>query len=198
MCSHIVGMAASLLCGVTVSLLFLSVIALSPSSTRKAVSILGASGYTGAELVRLLSYHPLVDIKVLTGDRSSGQDFKNIYPQYSYRSDLPQLTNWESSQCRADIESSDVVFCCLPHGTTQNIISILAQTPKLKIIDLSADFRLKDVKAYEQWYGKPHAAVSLQAEAVYCIPEINRGDIKDARILANPGWYRLNLRPTTY
>jgi N-acetyl-gamma-glutamylphosphate reductase len=101
------------------------------SSSTKTVSILGASGYTGAELVRLLSYHPHIKINVLTGDKSSGQEFKTIYPQYAYRTDLPKLTNWESSQ--GDIEKTDMVFCCLPHGTTQNIISILAKTPSLKV-----------------------------------------------------------------
>lgn len=156
------------------------------SMSQKTVSILGASGYTGAELVRLLSYHPSIKIQVLTGDRSSGQDFQSIYPQYVYRKDLPKLTNWEGSQ--TDIEKTDMVFCCLPHGTTQNIISILAKTPTLKIVDLSADFRLKDVKSYEQWYGKPHAAPELQKNAVYCIPELHRSLVKDAQILANPGW----------
>jgi len=153
----------------------------------KKVAVLGASGYTGAELIRLLSYHPQVSITVLTGDRSAGQEFKKIFPQYAYRNDLPILTNWETS--KSLIEESDVAFCCLPHGTTQEIISILSKTPTLKIIDLSADFRLKDVESYEKWYGKPHAAVSLQSEAVYGLSELNRENIKHARILANPGCY---------
>ena len=95
------------------------------------VAILGSTGYTGTELVRLLSYHPGIQFSVLTADRTAGQSYKSVYPQYSYRSDLPALTNWESSQ--KDIESCDVAFCCLPHGTTQNIISILAKTPTLKV-----------------------------------------------------------------
>jgi len=158
------------------------------STSPKNIAILGASGYTGAELVRLLSYHPMAHIKVLTADRSAGQKFKKIYPQYSHRNDLPELTNWEAS--RSDIEACDAVFCCLPHGTTQEIITTLADSsPTLKIIDLSADFRLKDIDSYQQWYGKAHASPILQAEAIYGIPEINRNEIKSARILANPGCY---------
>lgn len=133
------------------------------------IAILGASGYTGAELTRILLSHPHASLEVLTADRSAGQDFKSIYPQFSYRKDLPKLTKWEDSQ--KDIEKCDVAFCCLPHGTTQEIISKLAQSPVkvkstptafiawmghhnvcyiLQIIDLSADFRLKDINSYEK------------------------------------------------
>jgi len=159
--------------------------------TQKKVAILGASGYTGAELVRLLSLHEGVKVEVLTStERNSGKPFKEIFPQFSGStySHLPKLTLWEESQ--AAIEECDMAFCCLPHGTTQEIIASLANgSKKVKIVDLSADFRLKDVKAYEQWYGKPHAAEALQLEAVYGLPEINREEIKGARLLANPGCY---------
>lgn len=155
----------------------------------KRVAILGASGYTGAELLRLLSSHPHVTVDVLTStDRNAGQDFKNIFPQFASRSDLPKLTLWEDS--KKQIEACDVAFCCLPHGTTQDIIQQLAMASRaIKIVDLSADFRLKDVASYEKWYGKPHVAVELQKEAVYGLPEINRHEVKNARILANPGCY---------
>lgn len=157
-------------------------------SSPKKVAILGASGYTGAELVRLLSGHPQVKVDVLTADRSAGKEFKTIFPQFAYRKDLPRLTKWEDS--RAEIEQSDVTFCCLPHGTTQEIIQQLADSSsKTKIVDLSADFRLKDVDAYATWYGKPHAAVELQKEAVYGLTEINRDAVRGARLLANPGCY---------
>ena len=174
-------------------LIFLSFFATSIGAVagKKAasVAILGASGYTGAELMRLLVNHPLADVKVLTADRSAGQPFSAIYPQFAYKSNaLPSLTRWEDS--RAAIEACDVTFCCLPHGTTQEIISLLASSaPKTKIIDLSADFRLKDVAVYEKWYGKPHGAVDLQKEAVYGLTEMNRENIRGARILANPGCY---------
>lgn len=154
---------------------------------KKTAAILGASGYTGAELMRLLSGHPHIEVKVLTADRSAGQDFKSIYPQYAYRSDLPKLTKWEDS--KSEIEKCDVAFCCLPHGTTQEIISELAKSPNVKIVDLSADFRLRDVDSYARWYGKPHSAPLLQKEAVYGLTEVNREAIKRARILANPGCY---------
>lgn len=98
-------------------------------------SLYDDKGYTGTELVRLLSSHSQIKIKILTGDRSSGQEFKTIFPQYAYRNDLPTLTNWETSQ--NDIEKCDVAFCCLPHGTTQQIISILSKTPSLKVFLVS-------------------------------------------------------------
>ena len=181
MAARVMVLAFCLVVATTVS-------ALAVGGVPKKVAILGASGYTGAELVRLLTNHHGVKIEVLTADRSAGQTFKSIYPQFSYRDDLPILTKWEDS--KAAIEDCDMAFCCLPHGTTQEIINSLATaSKKLKIVDLSADFRLKDLAAYEQWYGKPHAAPELQKEAVYCIPEINRQDIKGARILANPGCY---------
>mmetsp|Transcript_26126 Transcript_26126/g.26350 ORF Transcript_26126/g.26350 Transcript_26126/m.26350 type:complete len:377 (-) Transcript_26126:56-1186(-) len=157
------------------------------TAPKKTAAVLGASGYTGAELMRLLSVHSGVDVKVITADRSAGKPFKAIYPQFSHVKNLPMLTKWEDS--RADIETCDVVFCCLPHGTTQEIIGELAKSCPAKIIDLSADFRLKDVEVYAQWYGKPHAAVDLQPEAVYGLTEVNREAIRSARLLANPGCY---------
>jgi len=151
------------------------------------VSILGASGYTGAELMRLLAGHKKVHIDVLTADRSVGLEFKQIYPQFSYNKHLPLLSKWEDTQ--SQIEASDVVFCCLPHGTTQEIISILAKSSSAKIIDLSADFRLKNIDSYAKWYGKEHAAPELQKEAVYGLSELNRVNIRSARLIANPGCY---------
>jgi N-acetyl-gamma-glutamyl-phosphate reductase len=154
----------------------------------KKVAILGASGYTGAELMRLLSSHDGIDVRVLTADRSAGQTFKSIYPQFSYKKNLPMLSKWEDS--RSEIENCDVVFCCLPHGTTQEIIKELySTTSTTKIIDLSADFRLKNIDTYAKWYGKPHAAAELQPEAVYGLTEINRETIRGCRLLANPGCY---------
>lgn len=92
------------------------------------IAILGASGYTGAELMRLLQNHPNAKVEVLSAtDRNAGQDFKTLYPQFSYVKNLPKLTKWEESH--KDIEACDVAFCCLPHGTTQEIISKLAESP---------------------------------------------------------------------
>lgn len=118
------------------------------SSPPYTVAILGASGYTGAELMRLLAQHPFVQVNVLTADRSAGLSFSTIFPQFSYTKKLPMLTKWEDS--RKEIEACDIVFCCLPHGTTQEIISILATESAAKIIDLSADFRLSSTADYEK------------------------------------------------
>jgi N-acetyl-gamma-glutamyl-phosphate reductase len=155
-----------------------------------SVAILGASGYTGAELIRLLDGHSKVEVKVLTStERNEGKKFKTIYPQFAYKKDLPDLTLWGNS--RAEIEKCDIVFCCLPHGTTQEIISELssAKGSKCKIIDLSADFRLKNIDTYATWYGKDHFAPDLQNTAVYGLSELNRHNIKKCKLLANPGCY---------
>ena len=175
--------------GLILALAILALLFHEASALKAKVAILGASGYTGAELMRLLSGHPEVQVEVLTStERSAGQDFKAIFPNFAYRSDLPKLTLWEQS--RKAIEDCDVAFCCLPHGTTQEIIGELHQSSKkVRIVDLSADFRLRDIAAYEKWYGKPHAAAELQKSAVYGLPEINRAEIKGARVVANPGCY---------
>lgn len=147
------------------------------------IGILGASGYTGAELVRLLLCHPDAEIKVLTGNTQAGQSFYSVFPQFSYAKGLPALTLHEAE----DWKDVDCVFCCLPHATTQDIIKALPT--HLKVIDLSADFRLKDVKSYAEWYGGEHRAPELQKEAVYGLVELNREAIKKARLIANPGCY---------
>lgn len=169
----------------TILLVILSII-LSCEALKK-VAILGASGYTGAELTRLILNHPDLKIEVLTGDRNAGIPFKQVFPQFSYVKNLPLVTKWEDSQ--KDIENCDVAFCCLPHGTTQEIISQLASRSSVKIVDLSADFRLRDPAVYQKWYDKPHAAVKLQEEAVYGLTELNRENVRKARLLANPGCY---------
>jgi N-acetyl-gamma-glutamyl-phosphate reductase len=177
-------------------LAILCVAALLPTSlslaTKAKVAILGASGYTGAELMRLLTIHPQVEINVLTStERNAGKDFASIYPQFGYRKDIPPLTLWEDT--KNEIADCDIAFCCLPHGTTQEIISELCRDKqnKVRVVDLSADFRLKDVDTYATWYGKPHTAAGLQEEAVYGLPEVKgmREKIKGCRLLANPGCY---------
>ncbi|WP_020178419.1 N-acetyl-gamma-glutamyl-phosphate reductase [Methylopila sp. M107] len=147
------------------------------------VAILGASGYTGSELVRLLSRHPRVAIKALTADRKAGQAMADVFPQFVHL-DLPRLT----TIAEVDLAEIDLVFCALPHGTTQNVIAeLFAKKPDIKVVDLSADFRLADPAAYEQWYGHPHQALELQGEAVFGVSELNRAAIKTARLVANPG-----------
>jgi N-acetyl-gamma-glutamyl-phosphate reductase len=151
------------------------------------IGVLGASGYTGAELVRLLLRHPRVAIVLLTADRRAGQQMRDVFPQFS-PFDLPVLSAIEEIDFRT--MKLDLVFCALPHGTTQRVIyDILAKAPDTKVVDLSADFRLADPAAYARWYGHEHHAPVLQREAVYGLVEIYRSEIANARLVANPGCY---------
>jgi N-acetyl-gamma-glutamyl-phosphate reductase len=151
------------------------------------IGILGASGYTGAELVRLLLRHPHVDIVLLTADRRAGKPMADVFPQFAPFA-LPTLKAIDDVDWPA--LGLDLVFCALPHGTTQKVITdLLARMPAIKVVDLSADFRIADPAAYEHWYGHPHAAVELQKRAVYGLTEIYRPQIKSAQLVANPGCY---------
>jgi len=149
---------------------------------KQRIAIIGASGYTGAELIRLLLLHPYAEIKVLTGDSQAGKPVGEVYPHLAF-SGLPNLVPLSA----VDYTDIDVVFCCLPHGTTQEVIAGLPS--HVKIIDLSADFRLYDTKTYAKWYGHEHKAPDLQKEAVYGLTELYRDKIKSARLIANPGCY---------
>jgi len=154
---------------------------------KKKIGILGASGYTGAELVRLLLRHPRVQIDLLTADRRAGQKMGDVFPQFAPY-DLPQLVAIDSVDWTT--AGLDLVFCALPHATTQTVLKdVLAKAPQTKVVDLSADFRLSDPAAYAKWYGHEHHALELQKEAVYGLVEIYRRDIKKARLVANPGCY---------
>jgi N-acetyl-gamma-glutamyl-phosphate reductase len=145
-------------------------------------AILGASGYTGVELIRLLLGHPQISIDVLTADRKAGQALAETYPQFTGL-DLPALTR----TLDVDWGSVDLAFCALPHATTQEVIATIPDT--VKIVDLSADFRLRDVATYAQWYGGAHLAPTLQKQAVYGLTEFYRDDVTSARLVANPGCY---------
>ncbi len=146
----------------------------------KRVAILGASGYTGAELVRLLATHPGYEIGALSGERKAGQAMASVFP-FLRHLDLPDLTRIED----LNLAGIDLAFCALPHATSQTVIRGLPRD--LKIVDLSADFRLRDAAAYAKWYGKPHAAPDLQEEAVYGLTEFYRDDIRAARLVAGTG-----------
>jgi N-acetyl-gamma-glutamyl-phosphate reductase len=151
------------------------------------VAVLGASGYTGAELLRLLIRHPGVEIVLLTADRRAGQYMGDVFPQFSPYV-LPQLVSVEGIDWTA--AGIDLVFCALPHATTQKVIKeLLAKAPKTRVVDLSADFRLADPAAYARWYGHEHHAPELQKEAVYGLTEVYRATIAKARLVANPGCY---------
>jgi N-acetyl-gamma-glutamyl-phosphate reductase len=146
------------------------------------VAVLGASGYTGAELIRLLVTHDGIRIAALTADRRAGEPMGAVFPHLAHL-DLPDLVAIDG----LDWSGIDAVFCCLPHGTTQEVIAGLPQ--HLRIVDLSADFRLHDVATYAQWYGHEHRAPELQAGAVYGLTEIRRAQVRGARLVANPGCY---------
>lgn len=146
----------------------------------KNIVILGASGYTGAELVRLLAGHPQMQISALSADRKAGMAYGDVFPHLRHLN-LPTL-------CKIDeinFEGVDLVFCALPHATSQRVIKALPQ--HVKIVDLSADFRLRDVAEYAKWYGGEHAAVELQKTAVYGLTEYYRDDIYTARLVAGTG-----------
>lgn len=154
-------------------------------STRMKIGVLGASGYTGADAVRLLARHPNAEITALTANTHAGKTMSEVFPHF-FMLDLPKLVEWE----KVDWTGLDAVFCGLPHGTTQEIIaSVLAANPKIKILDMSADFRLRDKDTYAQWYGHEHRALELQGEAVYGLTELYREKITAARLVACPGCY---------
>lgn len=144
------------------------------------IAILGASGYTGSDLVRLISTHPAMTIKALSANAKAGQSMSSVFPHLRHL-DLPELTKIED----LDLTGIDLVFCALPHKTSQNVISSLPDT--IKVIDLSADFRLRDAAAYETWYGNPHTALDLQTTAIYGLTEFYRDQIKNARLVAGTG-----------
>lgn len=147
-----------------------------------AVAIIGASGYTGADAIRLLAAHPRVKIKALTANAHAGKSLSEVFPQFSAL-DLPALKKID------DVEWSgiDAAICGLPHGTAQDIIQNIPNS--VKVIDMSADFRLKDPSTYAHWYGREHTSNALLREAVYGLSEHYREDIKQARLVACPGCY---------
>jgi N-acetyl-gamma-glutamyl-phosphate reductase len=150
--------------------------------TRTRIAILGASGYTGAELLRLLATHPYAEIVALSADRSAGKPIEEVFPHLGGRG-LPKLQKNDE----IDWSHVDFVFCGLPHGTTQEVI---AKLPKhLRVCDLSADFRLSNLQTYAEWYGHAHRAPELQKEAVYGLTEHARAAVGNARLVANPGCY---------
>ncbi|WP_207478935.1 N-acetyl-gamma-glutamyl-phosphate reductase [Arenibaculum pallidiluteum] len=154
----------------------------SPDISPVRIAILGASGYTGAELLRLLVRHPGARIAALTAERQAGKPMAEVFPHLAHLG-LPPLVKVEDVRW----DGVDFVFCALPHGTTQEIIAALPG--HLPVVDLSADFRLTDLDSYAEWYGHAHKAPDLQKQAVYGLTELNRQGIRSARLVANPGCY---------
>ena len=145
--------------------------------------IVGGTGYTGVELLRILALHPAVEVTAVTSRADAGQRVDKVYPSLrgycNALFSLPELDN---------LLACDVVFFATPNGTAMSMAAELLDRG-IKVIDLSADFRIKDVKEWEKWYGMEHASPDLIAEAVYGLPEINREAIKQARLIACPGCY---------
>lgn len=144
------------------------------------IAILGASGYTGAELIRLIATHPGLEIAALAANSKAGQSMADVFPHLRHLA-LPKLVTIEE----IDFSGIDLCFCALPHKTSQEVIRDLPKS--LKIVDLSADFRLRDPEAYQAWYGNPHAAVEIQKEAIYGLTEFYRDEIANARLVAGTG-----------
>ncbi len=146
----------------------------------KNIAILGASGYTGAELVRLIATHPMMNIVAMTAERKAGLEMAEVFPHLRHL-DLPALVKID----QVDFTDVDLCFCALPHATSQKVIAALRKD--LKVVDLSADFRLRDPDEYAKWYGGKHDAMDCQAEAVYGLTEFYRDEIKNARLVAGTG-----------
>ncbi|MEO1494337.1 MAG: N-acetyl-gamma-glutamyl-phosphate reductase [Pseudomonadota bacterium] len=144
------------------------------------IAILGASGYTGAELARVIATHPDMEITALAADRKAGMEMRAVFPHLRHL-DLPTLVKIGD----IDFADIDLAFCGLPHATSQKVIRDLPRD--LKIVDLSADFRLRDPAVYALWYGHEHLALDLQDEAVYGLTEFYRDEIRETRLTAGTG-----------
>ena len=148
------------------------------------VAIVGASGFTGAELLRLAAAHPFLDVVVATGDSQAGTAIGDLYPSLAAAYPDRSFTSFDPDS----LDDVDVVFCGLPHGASQSLI------PDIRgrvghIVDLAADFRLGDATLYPTWYGEPHAEPDLLGEFVYGMPELFREQLRGAELVAAPGCY---------
>ncbi len=153
------------------------------------VGIFGASGYTGFETLNLISKHPVAEWVFATSESAAGQKLSDLYP---VAWDIPLIPLAD-----APLTEVDAVFCCLPHGASMPTV-IAARQAGVRVIDLSADFRLTDTAIYQKWYGVAHEAPDLLAEAVYGLTEINRARVREANLLANPGCYPTSVLLALY
>ncbi|MDX2265679.1 MAG: N-acetyl-gamma-glutamyl-phosphate reductase [Hyphomicrobiales bacterium] len=146
------------------------------------IGVIGASGYTGADLIRLAARHPNVELGPLAANTHAGRPLADVFPHLAFLGER-QLMKVED----ADLASCDAVFCGLPHGTAQDVIVGLPES--VKVIDMSADFRLRDTGVYAEWYGREHGAAGLLERAAYGLTEHNRAAVAAARLVACPGCY---------
>ena len=147
------------------------------------VGVVGGTGYTGVELLRLLSRHPEVELVAITSRGDAGMAVADMFPSLRRRVGLKFVTPQE-----ARLEACDAVFFATPNGIAMQQAAQLVGAG-VRVIDLAADFRIRDIAEWQKWYGMEHAAPELVAEAVYGLPELNREQIRGARVLANPGCY---------
>lgn len=147
------------------------------------VGIVGGTGYTGVELLRLLALHPQVKLVAITSRSEAGMPVADMFPNLRGKVELTF-----SEPDAKTLGACDLVFFATPNGTAMKMVPDLLKAG-VRVIDLAADFRLRDPAEWQQWYGEPHACVDVLAEAVYGLPEVNREAIKKARIIANPGCY---------
>jgi N-acetyl-gamma-glutamyl-phosphate reductase len=143
----------------------------------------GGTGYTGVELLRLLAQHPGVEVTAITSRGDAGKKVSDMFPSLRGHVDLPF-----SDPAQANLKACDVVFFATPNGIAMQQAKELLDAG-VRVIDLAADFRIKDIPTWEKWYGMTHASPELVAEAVYGLPEVNREKIRGARLVANPGCY---------
>jgi N-acetyl-gamma-glutamyl-phosphate reductase len=148
------------------------------------VAICGGSGYTGAELLRILSAHPKVEITAVTSEKSAGKSPAELFPQLHRCSDL----KFEPLDKSKLLRKADLFFMALPHGASQQAVAHFHKKGR-KVVDLSADYRLKDPSVYESWYKTGHTEKAVLKQAVYGLPELYRKRIKRATLVANPGCY---------
>ncbi|HBT96612.1 MAG TPA: N-acetyl-gamma-glutamyl-phosphate reductase [Desulfobulbaceae bacterium] len=158
-----------------------------PSPEKVSVAVIGASGYTGVELARLLSIHPLARLVAVTSRQYAGQRMATVFPSLHDICDL----SFEESDIASICGRAEIIFTAVPHKTAMLVASEILAAGR-KLIDLSADFRLRDAAVYEQWY-EPHSAAEYLTEAVYGLPELYREEIKKARLIANPGCYPTSI-----
>lgn len=147
------------------------------------VGIVGGTGYTGVELLRLLAQHPQCELRAITSRKEAGMPVADMFPNLRGRVDL-----CFSEPAAAGLDKCDVVFFATPNRVAMHEARVLVDAG-VKVIDLAADFRIRDVSVWEQFYKMKHACPELVAEAVYALPEINRAEISKARVIANPGCY---------
>ena len=151
--------------------------------TKIKVGIVGGTGYTGVELLRLLANHPNVELQVITSRSEAGLPVSDLFPNLRGQLDIAF-----SEPDVEKLKSCDLVFFATPNGVAMKMVPELIDSG-VKVIDLAADFRIKDIKVWEQWYGMEHACPNYVAQAVYGLPEVNRDEIKQASLIANPGCY---------